>query len=106
MAAYDDAIECPKCNLTGEVSLKVKTKDGSELQTVYCRNERCEWYNTAWNITVRADGSVPDPQDHTGKPKTYYVSQAEVERARQMAMRYQEMSERGAELPNPNDPRR
>ena len=102
MAAYQDAIKCPKCGLTGEVTKKISTKDGNELQTVYCRNKRCEWFDTAWNVTVRADGSVPDPQNYTNKPKTYLVSKSEVERARQLALQYQEMSNRGGELQNPH----
>lgn len=59
----DEARRCPKCNELGE-----KTKEeilargrGKEL-TFTCQNERCRWFEqTCSVVTVRPDGSIPDP---------------------------------------------
>lgn len=86
MANYTDAIVCPQCGLTGNVRKKIKDGPNS-LHMVYCENERCSWFDTPWNVTVRPDGSVPDPQIHMGQ-KHYKVSKSDVERARQISEEY------------------
>ena len=74
---YEEACRCPKCKHPGEVRIKrpapreAGLKHGTMIHQVYCVHELCPWYNTAWMIQVNADGSVPPPQNHTGKNKLY-----------------------------------
>lgn len=70
MATYEEATACPKCGISGNVRVDRKLNDGSRLLSVYCENTACKWYDTPWNVSVRADGSIPDPVMHKG-PKTY-----------------------------------
>ena len=70
MASLDEAQKCPKCGLTGNVRNERMFPDRTKLLNIYCENDRCSWYNTSWNVSVRSDGSIPDPQIHKG-PKTY-----------------------------------
>lgn len=66
MTTFEQARRCPRCDELGE---HVESEDrivqrgpqrGSKLTKVYCRNDRCRWFNTAWTIQVRPDGTIPD----------------------------------------------
>ncbi len=69
MATLEEAQKCPKCKEAGEIRIDRKVAAG-RLLSIYCNNERCSWYNTPWNVSVRADGTIPDPQERKG-PKQY-----------------------------------
>jgi hypothetical protein len=74
MATFEEAKQCPKCKQPGEEGKFIVSADrqsGSKTVQIFCRNNRCKWFNTPWTVTVKADGSVPDPQDHSRRPKTY-----------------------------------
>lgn len=105
MASYEDAIVCPKCGMTGKLRGRPIPDGMNRLHMIYCENVRCEWYDTPWNVTVRADGSVPDPQDFAHRQKTYMVSASEAERSRQFVQNYaaeiQELSLKGGRLNKP-----
>ena len=63
----DEARRCAKCGELGE-----KTKEehlprgrGKEI-TFTCRNDRCRWHDqTCSVVTVRPDGSIPEPKLRT-----------------------------------------
>jgi hypothetical protein len=59
---YEEAKRCPRCQLPGEVVSRMPTaKPGTQVHTVYCRNEDCPWFNSMWIVQVNPDGSVPPP---------------------------------------------
>jgi hypothetical protein len=65
---WEEAKACPKCKLTGEQSKNpkfVRTAEGvtrgARLYTFTCRNARCRWFNTSWEVQVNPDGTIPDP---------------------------------------------
>lgn len=64
--AYSDAIVCPRCRLTGDhVSeedrlVKIGPQRGSKILKVYCRNERCKWFDTPWTVQQLPDGTIPE----------------------------------------------
>ena len=60
MASLDEAQKCPKCAFTGAVRSERTFPDRTKLLSIYCENERCSWYNTSWNVSVRSDGSIPE----------------------------------------------
>lgn len=76
---YEEATRCPKCQQPGDVGKKVPAEAsiregiriGTMIHTVFCRNDRCKWFNTCWMVQVNPDGTVPPPTDHTGRPKKY-----------------------------------
>lgn len=70
MATFEEAKCCPKCGVAGNIRVTKTNRDRSKLLTIYCENPRCKWYDTPWNVSVLADGSIPDPQSYKG-PKTY-----------------------------------
>jgi hypothetical protein len=89
-ATWSDAIQCPKCRLTGEhmpkESKQVSTRDGdgnrihgvtpgAKLHKIYCRNPRCKWFNTNWTVQVNPDGSIPEPDTHR-RPRQYAAPDA------------------------------
>jgi len=64
-----EASKCPRCGLTGD-HVKAETRQlsagrgvtrGAVLHKLYCRNSRCRWYNTSWEVQVNPDGTIPDP---------------------------------------------
>ena len=72
--SWEEAKVCPKCDMTGEVVLRekraVKFRDaegrripgvtpGAVIHNIYCRNSRCKWYNTSWQVQVNPDGTIP-----------------------------------------------
>ena len=84
-ATWDDAIQCPRCGLSGEHMPKEKKQigirdgagnriqgvtPGSRLEKIYCRNSRCKWFNTNWTVQVNPDGSIPEPDTHR-RPRQY-----------------------------------
>jgi len=71
---FEDHKRCPRCKEPGEDSGSVAAPNapkGTKLHTIYCRNERCKWFNTPWLVQVNPDGSVPKPVDHKKRPKMY-----------------------------------
>ncbi len=74
---YEEATRCPKCGKPGEVRGKrpappaAGLRPGTTIQHVYCTTELCSWFNTCWMIQVNPDGTIPPPQNHTGKNKIY-----------------------------------
>lgn len=68
---FDEAQRCPKCKEPGEVTKETPLRGKKKEVTIYCRTRRCKWFNTPWVVTLNEDGTVPDPQDHTGKEKVY-----------------------------------
>ena len=105
MASYEDATRCPQCGQPGNVRKKLKPQaGGTTLHVVYCENERCEWFDTAWNVSVRPDGTVPDPQDFKGKPKTYAKGPSDAQLEAQIAYLMRQLQD-GNEIKNPNAPR-
>lgn len=68
MTSYEDAKHCPKCDLTGELT-KVSSAGrgaprGTQVHTLTCRNSRCSWCDTNWDIQVNPDGTIPEPRKH------------------------------------------
>jgi hypothetical protein len=65
---WAEASACPKCGLTGEQS-KAATQlkpgegvtRGARLVQFICKNSRCRWYNTPWEVQINPDGTIPDP---------------------------------------------
>jgi hypothetical protein len=71
---YEDRKHCPKCKEPGEETKSIQVPGlpkGTTVKTIYCRNERCRWFDTCWMVQVNPDGSVPPPKDHTKEPKLY-----------------------------------
>lgn len=64
----DEARRCPKCQELGEETKREHTRRGGKELTFTCQNERCIWYGqTCSVVTVRPDGSIPDPNLHRQK---------------------------------------
>ena len=62
MASFDEARQCPKCKMPGEIgATKSIARSRDQLIQLTCKNKRCRWYNTSWTVQRRPDGSVPDP---------------------------------------------
>ena len=63
MTTYEDARRCPRCEHPGEHVAEedrpLRSVRGAKLIKIYCRQERCKWFNTAWTVQVNADGSIP-----------------------------------------------
>lgn len=73
LTPFEEARACPKCNLTGEQTaerfLKVGRQQilagvtlGAKIITFTCRNKRCKWLDTNWEVQVNPDGTIPDPK--------------------------------------------
>jgi hypothetical protein len=64
MATLEEAVRCPKCEQPGEITKEQIIREPfaapKKQLLVYCRQELCRWFNTAWTITVREDGTIPD----------------------------------------------
>jgi hypothetical protein len=98
MATLDEAQKCPQCGFTGDIRVtqnvpaKYGVEPGSKLLTIFCMNERCEWFETPWNVSVRPDGSIPDPQEHRGE-KQYLGFEHHDEEAQRLINQLVEMDE-------------
>ena len=66
MTTWDEASKCPACGFSGKSMSKKPMGEGSVMHTLYCTNTGCEEKTYPWYVQQRADGSIPDPQDHTG----------------------------------------
>lgn len=109
---WDEAKVCPKCGLTGEVMLREKrpvpirdekgnripgVTPGAVLHSIYCRNKRCRWYNTSWQVQVNPDGTIP--ADDRPRDKQFpKVDQARAEAVRQNLQALQEATLHGGEI--------
>ena len=66
MATWDEASKCPACGMTGKSQAKKPIGGGAIRHTLYCTNIGCEEKSYPWYVEQRADGSIPDPTNHTG----------------------------------------
>lgn len=68
----DEARRCPKCQELGRKLSEARgASRGSKEITFICENDRCKWYGqTCSVVTVRSDGSIPDPNRHRSKQFT------------------------------------
>lgn len=96
-ATWQDAIACPKCGLTGEQQRNVRQLQpqpgvtrGGRLYTFICRNSRCKWFNTPWEVQVNPDGTIPDPDLPRGEKRFKPLDPALQERARHQFENLQE----------------
>lgn len=61
----DEARRCPKCTELGTKAGEKYNRDRSKEVTFKCMNDRCKWYNSTCRVvTVRPDGSIPEPRKH------------------------------------------
>lgn len=60
MATIEEASRCPKCSEPGDHVNSTPATKGAVVRNYYCRNARCNWFNTSWIVQVNADGSVPE----------------------------------------------
>ena len=109
----DEASRCPRCKIPGEQVSDTPVKGstlapGTRVLLLYCRNDACRWYNTAWPVQVRPDGTVPIVE-HNKNDKTYPGMMSDAESARianAVSRQYQaETQPGGAEVINPNSRR-
>jgi hypothetical protein len=107
MASYEDAQRCPKCDQPGEEGKRepILGSGGDSAVHIWCRNERCEWFNTPWFVTIKADGTVPDPVDHTNDLKLYQGFEFHDEEAAAIIKNLESLNEistkPGGEIRNP-----
>lgn len=59
----DEARRCPKCEELGqETNVKPGPSRGSKEISFTCKNDRCQWFDQVCRVvTIRADGSIPEP---------------------------------------------
>jgi hypothetical protein len=105
---WEDAKLCPKCGLPGEATGKttsVPGKPGAKLHYVECRSVTCPWYKTTWLVQVDADGTIPEPKDHSREPKLYqgFEDHNKIANDIREALERQSVQETlgGAEVPRP-----
>ena len=86
MAEWEVARRCPDCNNPGKVVGEQSLGFDGTFLTLSCGSKFCQMANNdvsvVWIVQRRADGSIPDPQDHRTSPKEYkgfddHVRQAE-----------------------------
>jgi hypothetical protein len=71
-STFEEARRCPRCGEPGEASgqhsISSRNRDGTRRQGItagarlhqfFCRNSRCRWYNTPWEVQVNPDGTIP-----------------------------------------------
>ncbi|GAK61767.1 hypothetical protein U27_02596 [Candidatus Vecturithrix granuli] len=92
MATIDEASRCYMCKEPGDLRITRPMPDKSKLLTYYCTNNRCEWYDTPWNVSVRSDGTVPDPNLHPTE-KTYVGFDADDAEAKRLIKQLEELNE-------------
>lgn len=65
----DEARRCPKCQELGRKTAEGPgASRGSKELTFTCENERCVWFEqTCSVVTIRPDGTIPDPNRHRTK---------------------------------------
>lgn len=96
----DEARRCPKCQEPGQETHVKRLPRGTREITYHCRNERCKWNNEVCSVvTVRADGSIPEPTtnrqkffpkvpDRTEQVQAMLDKQLAAERGRDNEIRY------------------
>ncbi len=86
MADWETASRCPECSQPGKVVTEQNLGHDGKLLTLSCGSKFCQMANNdvsvVWIVQRRADGSIPDPQNHMSSPKEYkgfddHVRQAE-----------------------------
>lgn len=97
----DVARRCSKCGELGEETKKETLPRGAKELTFTCRNERCVWNDqTCSVVTVRADGSIPDPNRHRAKQFHAGVDRTEQVQAMFDAQLNAELTGRNNEIRN------
>lgn len=101
---WEEAKACPKCGLTGEQSRSTTAirpqagvTRGARLVKFTCKNRRCKWYDTSWEVQINPDGTIPDPNAPREK-QFKKVDPALAEQMRQRAMSIQDATTRGGEI--------
>jgi hypothetical protein len=76
---FEEARRCPKCAEPGQGPIRkrpisVWNSDGTRrhgitpgamLHEFMCKNERCRWFNTSWQVQINPDGTIPPPNAPT-----------------------------------------
>lgn len=72
-STFEEAKRCPKCNQPGDDRSQIKSTGvrGATVHQIYCMTKLCPWYDTPWLVQVNADGTIPQPTDHTNSSKVY-----------------------------------
>lgn len=97
----DQARRCPKCEELGEKRNEQVLRGGSREITYTCINERCRWFEqTCSVVTVRPDGSIPDPNRHRPKQFAKIPDRTEQVQAMLDAQLNAEMTGRNNEIRN------
>lgn len=102
---WDEASKCPKCGLSGEVSktprqlpAEAGASSGARLVEIFCRNNRCSWFNTPWEVQINKDGTIPDPNTPRGEKRFKPLDQALAATMRDRFQTLQEMTTQGGEV--------
>jgi hypothetical protein len=108
--SWEEASHCPKCGTPGKDMRQLPTvgkPKGTLTHFLYCYNERCVWFNTAWIVQTNPDGMVPKMQRQVRAPKQTPFDPAQAARVREALARQVELETQpgGAEVANPNNPR-
>ena len=104
----EEAKRCPKCEQPGEqTNVLPAQKDqmrGTQNYEFQCRNERCKWYEEKYYVTLRPDGTIPDPYSSRNQTRLYPKRDFSREKDIVDALHRQvELEKRGgAEVRNPN----
>lgn len=66
---------CPKCDEPGrEEGVRLSGDFTKKVMTMICENQRCQWFQTGWVITLMLDGSLPPvdaPEVLRAKPRAF-----------------------------------
>jgi len=106
VTTLEEAKRCPRCEEPGEhvaaEDRALRSIRGAKVIKIYCRNQRCKWYNTPWTIQVNSNGTIPLALLNRDKkfPKLPNRGNSVVENlTRQVEL---ETKTGGAEINNPN----
>lgn len=57
-------------------------KRGVVAHMIFCRNDKCEWFDTSWVVQVNADGSVPEAYKGIGRKQFPALSKESEQKVR------------------------
>lgn len=86
----DDATRCPKCDKPGKETRKFPAPKsstsvpGAMIVEFECVSTLCPWFETLWMVQINPDGSIPEPSNHRGRPKTYLKTKEDDRMAQQI----------------------